>query len=1219
MFKNKIINIFVVLFVLFLLAGCQSCNHENVNPATCTEDGYCQNCNEMINEALGHDMKVYGNIAKCSRCNMDYVKVYFTNIDALKDDQSFYIETNTLRIYKFYEPNSMIDLPTPIKIGKTFIKWQVIELDGKKFNNPIDFNNDIKVNNYCVLEAVYEGETIPHTHYYIDGKCECGETDPNTQQPHKHNYNNGICSCGITNFYCSHASTNVYELDLSAYDYCFNVLEYSKCKACSYACLTTDQLSKISCFDHMNLIDSKSTKTSEYELLEEYGECKQCSLKYKIFEYENKINHNEMIYLCIESNVNDIPLFEEFIFIKAIESHQHQLCDVCGYCTLLYCDGSIRTCNGHFEVYYYDLNNPTVFIGKEEFNGGAYLDRKVGNYIVVGDYYTKDGTAWRKPITENLTLYAVFVDESSMESYTYNDYFASSPSTFNPLDPFAEHNSAPLNYTTSSFYEFDYNSDQTGYNLIPVMASKDPVDVTYLYAVDDKYGIKGETSGYAYRIALNKSATWENGERITADDYIYTIKALLDYDINSDYASSNHSAITDIANALTYYYSKESSLPAHVVFTSFDESVYNYIVFRWDLSAKTRFIKDWIIDNGYDSYINNGKFGPVGEILPLLTVGLGLPFDFTDAELKALDGKTYAEIISNPASKKIIDALFELWCVSESEKFDFFEAINNDSYFFEDVGIIKVDDFTLDIVYNTKRVGYESQLNINLPLVYEPLYESLLQEDDNGLWSTTYGTSVDTYMSYGPYKLTKYVVDDIMVFERNYNWFGYQEEFSNIYGEFVSEIDGQIHRQFETTRIVLKYEPDPEKREEMFLSGQLDQLVLNSDNYNKYKYSIRLNIEYGSATQYGIILSDYASLVKREAVLNGVEYGEGYDGSIQQYNKTILTIKEFRQAINYAINRNYIIANLYPGGSPATSLYSNLIIADPDKGLAFNSFSETKEAICKYWGVKYGPGEEFTSLEDAYKSITGYNLNKARELVNIAVKKAIDAKLMGPNTIVRLDYCSANDADFDKKLYNIINECLINLFKGTLLEGKFIYDYNADFGSSIFDAMQSGLTDTVWGYGWTGSEFDPYYLFQVYCDAGSKDDPYQFDMWINRNTPEYNVTVEVNGENMTYTVYEWYQILNGIHEELDFSYLEVDSNIRVKILAACELRVLQDYTYIPLVNQGSLHLLSHKCNYGKVDYVFGMGYGGIRYLTYSYNDLDWEQYVASRGGNLSYS
>ena len=226
---------------------------------------------------------------------------------------------------------------------------------------------------------------------------------------------------------------------------------------------------------------------------------------------------------------------------------------------------------------------------------------------------------------------------------------------------------------------------------------------------------------------------------------------------------------------------------------------------------------------------------------------------------------------------------------------------------------------------------------------------------------------------------------------------------------------------------------------------------------------------------------------------------------------------------------------------------------------------------------------------------------------------------MGPNTIVRLDYCSANDADLDKKMYNIINECLINLFKGTLLEGKFIYDYNPDFGPSIVDDIQSGLTDTAWCFSWTGSEFDPYNLFQVYCDAGSEDDPYQFDMWINRNTPEYNVTVEVNGDNMTYTVYEWYQILNGIHEELDFSYLEVDSNIRVKILAACELKVLQDYTYIPLVNQGSLHLLSYKCNYGKVDYVFGMGYGGIRYLTYNYNDLDWEQYVASRGGNLSYS
>ena len=35
----------------------------------------------------------------------------------------------------------------------------------------------------------------PHEHKYVEGKCECGETNPN-YNPHKHSYINGKCECG---------------------------------------------------------------------------------------------------------------------------------------------------------------------------------------------------------------------------------------------------------------------------------------------------------------------------------------------------------------------------------------------------------------------------------------------------------------------------------------------------------------------------------------------------------------------------------------------------------------------------------------------------------------------------------------------------------------------------------------------------------------------------------------------------------------------------------------------------------------------------------------------------------------------------------------------------------------------------------------------------------------------------------------------------------------
>ena len=39
---------------------------------------------------------------------------------------------------------------------------------------------------------------MPHVHEFIDGKCSCGETDPNYEPPHVHEFIDGKCSCGET-------------------------------------------------------------------------------------------------------------------------------------------------------------------------------------------------------------------------------------------------------------------------------------------------------------------------------------------------------------------------------------------------------------------------------------------------------------------------------------------------------------------------------------------------------------------------------------------------------------------------------------------------------------------------------------------------------------------------------------------------------------------------------------------------------------------------------------------------------------------------------------------------------------------------------------------------------------------------------------------------------------------------------------------------------------
>ena len=41
-----------------------------------------------------------------------------------------------------------------------------------------------------------DGENEEHTHNFVDGKCECGESDPSYVPPHTHDFVNGKCECG---------------------------------------------------------------------------------------------------------------------------------------------------------------------------------------------------------------------------------------------------------------------------------------------------------------------------------------------------------------------------------------------------------------------------------------------------------------------------------------------------------------------------------------------------------------------------------------------------------------------------------------------------------------------------------------------------------------------------------------------------------------------------------------------------------------------------------------------------------------------------------------------------------------------------------------------------------------------------------------------------------------------------------------------------------------
>jgi hypothetical protein len=77
-------------------------------------------------------------------------------------------------------------------------------------------------------------------------------------------------------------------------------------------------------------------------------------------------------------------------------------------------------------------------------------------------------------------------------------------------------------------------------------------------------------------------------------------------------------------------------------------------------------------------------------------------------------------------------------------------------------------------------------------------------------------------------------------------------------------------------------------------------------------------------------------------------------------------------------------------------------------------------------------------------------------------------------------------------------------------------------------------------------------------------------------------------------------------------------NERLLLLAALEGAVLRNYDMIPTHNDSSASLLGRQVEYYTQEYIYGVGRGGIQYMTYNYTDAEWDAYVQSQSGILNY-
>ena len=458
----------------------------------------------------------------------------------------------------------------------------------------------------------------------------------------------------------------------------------------------------------------------------------------------------------------------------------------------------------------------------------------------------------------------------------------------------------------------------------------------------------------------------------------------------------------------------------------------------------------------------------------------------------------------------------------------------------------------------------------SLPLVHKQKFEANKHEPASGatLWTSTYNSDLASTASWGPYKLSSYQVDKEYILEKNPNWFGYSLD--------------QYAGQYQTDRIVCETVDDWNTAWLKFQNGDAISISIDVSIADDYKASQRAIYTPGDSVWSFQIQSSEEALKARETA--------GYD-------KEIMANQKFRKALSLGLNRADYAAKCFTADLPSLSLFNTMHYYDVENGGQYTSSTAWKEMICRFYNVD---PSKFASLDDAIDSITGYDIKQARELLTQAYNEQIAAGKMSSTDKVLITFGVSSNTTQYQRLIKYLADTFADLAKTTPLEGK-IECETKEFGNKWSTAFkEDGSYDIAPAAGWGGSAWDIPNLLDAYLNP----DYMYSSAW---ETDKAMLTLTVDGEELTMSLIDWnYCLMGEKTAKKNFSEGYLDGDERLKIMAAIEEAVLEMAYSVPTVSDYSAALLSYKVEYITRNYNTFMGYGGIRYLKYTYDDAAWE-------------
>lgn len=796
------------------------------------------------------------------------------------------------------------------------------------------------------------------------------------------------------------------------------------------------------------------------------------------------------------------------------------------------------------------------------------------------------------------------------KSYTFNDYTTALGTNWNPHTWETNADDNILSYISSPFCTMSIKDSENGiYQWIYEMATsitdvtKDHQDdlTKYKVTLPEGKAASDVTDGYVYEIKLNPNAMWETGEKINADDYIYSMKMLLDSSMRNYRSNLYWSGESAVAGGLAYYNSEAPIYdPMVPAYGENDTPDYSYDldagIARGEVYINLSSLETTLFGDAYSLNLLHSKY----------KVGSDSDYKVISDAANAY-GYTKITAENKETAYNIVKACLTLFSGIEEKDFPncFKEALftytgkKGDKVDYDAaVGCYKVDDYTIRYVnQNAIELNYFLTSCTSTWLVHRSTYENGF--DTTGeLKTTDYCTSKETTVSYGPYRIETLQKDKQLVLVKNENWFGYEKQEDGSLISYTNfEVDGKKVEQYQATKIVIDVMDDAAAKQ-AFLKGELSNWSPSADDLLNYNTSDRLYKVDETYTMSFFFNTNLDALKEM-------------DKSKGNTNSVVLSNETFRKAMSLSIDRaKYVTAT--SGYKPAYSLLNNLYFYDVynDPSSRYRDTDEAMQAICNLYGVEYGEGKTYKTLKEAYDSINGYNLTEAKNLMKTACDELVAAGLYtkGANIKIRVAWKAGALDSGDQKCIALLNE-----FVNAALEGS-------GFGTITFEAVANldkryedvPKGEYAIGYGaWGGAAFYPFRNFQVYMDPANYD-IHEAGCW---DPTSVEWTLKVNGEDVTMTCQDWSNCLIGTGK-----YANASFDVKLSILAQLEEKYLETYYRIPLCGTTACFLLSYKVNYYTETYNIMYDFGGIRLLKFQYDDAAWAEFVKnnSTNGQLNY-